>query len=73
MVFFSAQEESEPDAIHAPICVIFNTHTQKGIKKKLQTKKKHTKKARCTVILFQLVEPLLDPFPVIMTTADVAT
>lgn len=45
MVFFSAQEESEPDAIHAPICVIFNTHTQKGIKKKLQTKKNTHKKS----------------------------
>lgn len=44
MVFFSAQEESEPDAIHAPICVIFNTHTQKGIKKKIANKKKNTQK-----------------------------
>lgn len=67
MVFFTAREESEPDAIHAAVCVIFkHTHPESNFEKNNNTK-------TSTVILVQLVESQnLGQFPVSLNTADVA-
>jgi len=47
MVFFCSQEESEPDAIRAHVCVIFNTHPKREEEEKTYT-----------AILLQPVKPL---------------